>query len=621
MVQKREASALITSLAVHAMILAALFMVQYAVAQQVEDIDIETSFEERERHILDYQKDMPSETDIAVTATDLSGGQVTGETGGNATSQRMQQQLADAVTLKNPDFRVPSGPESLGLDILGDLLPVGDMNGETGVAVEGYGAAMSRLTKEFKRLMRSNRLLVVWLFDESDSMKNDQKEIRDEFHKVYEELGILRKQRKPAQKGKEILLTAVHSFGKGTTELTKPTPIENKVKAAIDKIAVDESGEENMCGAISEIVDKYSKVANRSGRRLVVIVVTDESGDDGEQFDLMLAKVKKSRAPCYILSRESIFGYPYAHIRWKDPKFGLTHWLRIHRGPETAYPEAIQYDGLHGRWDAQSAGFGPYEQVRLAKESGGIFFLLPSEEENLVTVQEHKQRKYDFDSMREYIPLLMSRQDYTAERDASTFRRTIWEVIVKLNPHLDTELQIRERWYSGDHEEFRQEGEQFFNRALRAMSMLNEAVTTLEDIKGLREKEGSTRWRANYDLALAQVLAYRVRLFQFLLAMDQHVKDFPDFKNPKNNRWSLRRRPVMLEPDEKQIKQTKVDMEELIKQQLAAEEQFRYVVYAHKGTPWAYRAQYELRQGFGMEFYEDFRDPRYDELDFELPKQ
>ncbi len=622
MVQKREASAVVTSLVVHALILAALFMVQYAVAQQVEDIDIETVFEEDERQAEEFTKELDPNTEIAENIVNIAGGAISDSLGGDASSQKAQREIAESELIEKPDFQVAVGPTAPALLEMGNHLEHGQVNGETGAAVAGYAPAMSRLTNELKRLMEERKLLVVWLFDESDSMKNDQKEIREQFYKVYEELGVVQSQQKSASKGKEILLTAVHSYGKGVTALTSnPTADTNEIKKAIDKIQVDDSGEENMCGAINAMVDEYAKRAARGDRRLVLLIVTDESGDDGDAIDLTLAKVKKSKTPCYILGRESVFGYPYARVRWKDPEFGLTHWLQIRRGPETAEPESLQYDGLHGRWDAQSAGFGPYEQVRLAKESGGIFFVLPSEEENLVTIQHEEQRKYRLDSMREYAPFWISRKDYLVERSKSPFRTTIWNVIVKLNPHRDNELNIREIWYSNDHEKFREDGELYFRRAVRAMKLLNEAVATLKGIEEQRATEDSPRWRANYDLTMAQTLAYRVRLFQYLLAMDQHMKNFPEPKDPKSNRWSLRRIPRMLEPDETQIKQTGVDMQELKKQQHAAEDQFRFVLFEHPGTPWAYRAQYELNQGFGMEFFETFRDERYDQLTVKLPKQ
>ena len=66
------------------------------------------------------------------------------------------------------------------------------------------------------------------------------------------------------------------------------------------------------------------------------------------------------------------------------------------------------------------------------------------------------------------------------------------------------------------------------------------------------------------------------------------------------------------EPDEEQIRVTKVDMDELNAQMKKATEKFNFVKEQHAGTPWAQRAQWEINNGFGFYFRDVFRDPRYD---------
>src|SRR5690606_16527922 len=117
-----------------------------------------------------------------------------------------------------PDIREFSMPSE---SLLGHDLGEGAVMGETGAVVDGYGAALSRLTRELLRMMRESKVMVVWLFDESESMKDDQREIRDQFHKVYEELGIAVKSDTSlnSRRGRgnrpqdEILLTAIAGFG------------------------------------------------------------------------------------------------------------------------------------------------------------------------------------------------------------------------------------------------------------------------------------------------------------------------------------------------------------------------------------------------------------------------
>ena len=163
----------------------------------------------------------------------------------------------------------------------------------------------------FRSLMRESKVHVVWMFDESESMKDDQKEIRERFHKVYEELGLVQKHDSKLKASDEILLTTVVSFGERVTELTqKPTSNVDEIRKAIDNIKVDESGKENTCAAIMSAVSKYQAGAVRQKRKLVVILVTDESGDDGQLVEETIDRCKKSDTPVYVLGHYSVFGYP-----------------------------------------------------------------------------------------------------------------------------------------------------------------------------------------------------------------------------------------------------------------------------------------------------------------------
>lgn len=615
------------SLGMHVVMLVALsFIVFKSPLDQLQMI-VDSVFTE-ERMQEEFTQEVEQSTEAAETVNYIAGSQAAGVTGtgGVAGPVVAQQKLDDAPSLKEPDVKVNVGAMTVpGLNIISKDLGTGQVSGETGRVVEGYGAALGQMTQELVRMMRESKVLVIWLFDESESMKDDQKEIRERFYKVYEELGLVQKQDAKLKTSDEILLTSIMSFGKGIDEHTvsmKPTSNSDEIKKAIDKIKVDESGLENTCAAITAAVSKYQQFAARSKRKLVLIVVTDESGDDGEKTEETIHRCKTADAPVYVLGHYSVFGYPYARTKWIDPKHGLTHWLTINRGPETPFPECLQFDGLHARWDVFSSGFGPYEQVRIAKQTGGIFFMLPGNEDNLAGAGSFEQRKYELLDMKEYLPDLNSRMVYEKDRDSHKFREVQWKVILALNPHLDKQLEMQEHWYSLDQAEFAKQGEETAKRAMRAMGLLNEAVKQLDSVKKLRDKEQSERWRANYDLMHAQCMAYRVRLFQLLLALDQHYKNKPKPKDEKNNYWDIHRVAQLLEPSKEQIKQTKVDMNELNRQDEMAKAEYKAVIENHPRTPYARRAQWELQYGFGMKFAEVYRDPRYNNLtDIKFPKQ
>ena len=622
MAKPRTFSAFGVSVVVHAALLSAMWMIKINLIDEPPDIAVESIFDEN-RTPQEITQELDPNTDLAESMSAVSGGVVSTTAGTSNAQPKAQVRVETSQQLKDPVLTVNPGTISIpGDDTLDQDLGKGQTKGEVGAVVDGYGAALHRITQELRRLMRVEKVLVVWLFDESESMKDDQAEIRKNFHKVYEDLGLVeRKDAAVRKKGGDVLLTAVVGFGSGYHPLTrKPTADVKEIRAAITRIPIDTTGREDMCRAVATSIDRYHRMAARSKRKLAIIVVSDESGDDGKFLEPTIDKARRAKSPVYILGRESIFGYPYARIRWKDPKYGLWHWVRINRGPETVLPECLQWDGLHSRWDNSNAGFGPYVQVRLARESNGIFFVLPGEEENLSgRAALNERRKFRFLDMKEYQPLLLSEREYVTRRGRSKFRTQIWNVIRRLNPYLDKQLNIRELYYSIEPAKFRSEAAGEFSKAVRAMQLDNEAIRILEKIGPLRAKEDSQRWRAAYDLAYAQVLSYRVRLFQYLLALDQHAKKAPRPKKKSSNVWNVGRHPAMLPPDPQEVKKTKVNIDELKNQEVKARNLYQFVIKEHPGTPWARRAAYELSHGFGMFFYESFRDPKYDRKDIKIP--
>lgn len=622
--QRRQIPAFVVSLALHLGILIPLAFIHAQGKLDDLKVAIETVFSE-DRPPEEFTKELNVDKVVAETMNVTAGAAVVSNavSGGTGAPAVAQQKIETSEQFKDPQVVVNVGQMTVpGLDTIGDDLGESEVIGDVTAVVEGYGAALGRITQEILRMMREDKVLVVWLFDESESMKDDQAEIREQFHKVYQELGIAQeKDTHLKNAGKDILVTAIFSYGKDVHQHTSKqfTADIPEVRAAIDKIGIDESGKENMCGALGQLLDKYRPIAQKSKRKLAFIIVSDESGDDGQLVDDVVAKAKRAKAPVFVLGREAVFGFPYARIRWKDPQYGLDHWLQINRGPETPFPEALQFDGFHARWDAQNSGFGPYEQARLAKETGGVFFVLPNEEENLTVRDAIDKRKFAFLDLKEYVPSLAPRREYEETRAKSKFRSAVWDQIKILNPYLDAELSVQEIHYPVVKAEFQKSGQANFNKALRTMGLLNQAAQALEKVKPLRDKEDSQRWRANYDLVLAQTMAYRVRLFQFLLALDKHSKDFPPLKDPKSNVWNVGRVQEMLIPDAAQIKATKVDVAELKKQEQTARELYEFVMKTHPRTPWAARAEFELRYGFGEKFYEGFHDPRYKSLNIKTP--
>lgn len=683
---KRLVSALIASFLVNFAALLMLSLIIIGGGALTEDFALDSLLAKKPEKPEEQIQVLRKDDTVATTLNTMPGGLESTKIQRTAHRSMQAAPLTTVNELAKMEIATPTvNATGIGRDQYNVDLGEENFKGEPTAIVAGYGDALNRITQEIIRLMRKDKLLVLWLFDESESMKDDQKKIAKNFHIVYEELRIVqqggkgdlksavsgkkssatskkrttkrtalrtkRRRLTPAEKARVFrrasILTAIYGYGDKINQMLAPTADSDTIIETIrEKINIDETGKEKTCAAIAKVIAANRRFAAQQKRKMVVIVVTDESGDDGMAVESARKIAQATKTPLYFLGREAIFGYPYARQRWIDPKYKLPHWIRINRGPETSYPECLQWDGLHNRWDAFSSGFGPYEQVRLARETNGIFFVLPDTETNLAGAGSKEERQFAADAMREYHPLWQERSIYARERSQSKFRRTIWEVIVALNPtehaqklipSYDKQLNIREHHYSTDLAEFKRQASKEVVKAYKAWVTLAKAIQLLESIEPLRAKERSTRWRANYDLARAQCRAYRVRLFQFLLRMDEHVNASPPRQVPKprpgrkkSNEWWFGRSRDMIDPDDAQFERVnqffklKLSREEFLallkKDEDIAREQYQLVLTRHAGTPWAQRAQWELSHGFGMRITDVFWDPRYKRRDIKIPK-
>lgn len=621
--QLKNVKGLLISGSIHVVALVVLSLIHFAVANTDEVYEIESVIADDQRTHDEIQQELDTQTEIAETLNFVSGGVVStdlGTAGGGALgadANAAAEKILQSDAMQEPQVDVSVGVAELPAgDVIANDLGAGEVAGEVGVLVEGYGPALDRLTQELIRLMRTDSLHVVWLFDESESMKDDQADLKQRIYRVYEELRLVSDvdtDGKPSNRKKRLadlpLVTSIASFGKGFSIHTKePTNDEKVLMQAIDGISIDETGVENTNAAVLAVVNQYRRMAQGSGRKLVIVVVSDESGDDGEALlEEAVNAVKQMKAPVYVLGREAVFGTLYAYVRWIHPDYETLHYLPIRRGPETPFAELLQFDGFRNRRDAHMSGFGPYDQVRLARDSGGIFFQLPHEEQNLNDFQEQKENVL---VMREYLPSLDSRRKYAEERNSSPFRKAIWDVIVMLNPYDPNAKEITvptQGVFSRDPASYQPAINGRIQQCLFTLGVLNQAQQRLEQVKALRTREPSVRWRANFDLMYAQLFAYRLRLFEYALGLDQHAKKLPayEFANEKADGWYIGiGASGIIYPDEVQAKALKITKEDIETTHAKAEELLNFVIESHPNTSWAHRAQWEFSRNFGVSFAE-----------------
>ena len=128
--------------------------------------------------------------------------------------------------------------------------------------------------------------------------------------------------------------------------------------------------------------------------------------------------------------------------------------------------------------------------------------------------------------MRPYRPDLRARIEVLADRDEFPLRTLIWKVIQDLNPYqtgAQKAVEMRME-FSLNPQEFFQQARREQEKAKMHLRYMAEAEQALLSGKHLREQEADPRWRANYDIILAQLIAYQARIYEYGVALDDFIK-------------------------------------------------------------------------------------------------
>jgi len=556
----------------------------------LEDEPVEFELEQEIRLLNDPSLSLFSTAPRVGAAGDLQGSAETPQLDARVLEQADAEAKLDEVRIEYPLASAPT------FERLIEAVPDGDFKGDPRAIIDDYQQAMDRITQELMWKMDRGPVLLIWVFDQSGSMKDDQQEIRQRVNQVYVQLGLTGRDRS------QLLTTSVVSFGEGyLTHTPRPTSEVDEIRSAIAAVPEDPSGREFMCQAVLTAISQHRDYARSSARQMVLILVTDESGereDNRQNLERVLAEAKAARCTIYVLGREAVFGYPMAYMRWEHPQTRDIHWLPIDRGPETAFVEQLQTDGFRRRHDAFPSGFGPYEQCRMARETGGIFFMLPSLESSLV---RGEKRIYELQVMRPYRPDLRARGEVLHDRDRYPLRSVIWQCIYDLDPLQRPELsgQIEMRvHFSPVFEEFVRQARREQEKAKAYLMYLARVQKALEQGAHHRQQEADPRWQANYDLIYAQLVAYQARMWEYGAALEaflQQPKIVPLTKPPDLRlvHWNV----TVRSPTRTKESQAYIDQASAL---------FRRTMENHPGTPWAARAAVELKRGFGVDFVPEY---------------
>lgn len=482
------------------------------------------------------------------------------------------------------------------------------ITGTSSSGVAGAAGAVDRITQEILLSLDERPTLVVWLFDQSGSLKSQRESIARRFDRVYDELGVIEASGNPAfrRHDDKPLLTAVASFGSTLELLTKkPTDDVNAIKSAVRSVPDDPSGRENVFQSVQYLADRFRHYRLQSPRRNVMIVVfTDEAGDDVQELDATIETCRKFAIPVFVVGVPAPFGREDAFIRYvdPDPKYDQSEqWLPVHQGPESLLPERLKlnFAGQRQYDERIDSGFGPYGLSRLTSETGGIYFTVHPNRKvgerisawETAAYASHLTTFFDERVMRTYQP------DYVTVDQYYQFlskNRACASLVQAAQLSWTTPLQdVRRRFPKIDDAQLARELSVAQRDAAKLEPKILQIVSILRQGEADRSKVTKPRWQAGYDLAMGRALAVKVRTEGYnamLAAAKQGLK----FANPKNDTWILRpTRNVTVNSA-------------LANEAKAATAYLQRVVDEHPNTPWADDAKRELRQPLGWRWDEEF---------------
>lgn len=452
----------------------------------------------------------------------------------------------------------------------------------------GTEGAVDRVTLEIASSLRQGKTMPVWLFDESISLESRREEIIARFENIYRQLGLM-----DDLDTKDALKTGIIGYGAQVHLLVKePTSDLEEMSKAVKSITSDISGVENVFAAINLAIREYGPVRRKMRANMMVIIVTDERGDDfgGDSYAVLeetVRRLTREGIRVYCIGNSSPFGRQkgYVHVKWKaeDGTEFEDDIPEADQGPETPLAEGLQlpfWTANAQQLDRMSSGYGPYTLSRLCNETGGIFFV----------ADDTTIKKWDPQIMRQYAP------DY---RPGSEYRRQVQSNLAKASLIAAAQLAVTEpvpipqRTFQANNDNILREQ---ITEAQKPLAVLDYFLTRVHEALDMgekhRDKLDTDRWRAQYDLAMGRILAMRVRAFGYNAVLAEMKSSPKRFEKAESNQW-------ILEPSDEI--QGAANVRKMHDKALIY---LNRVIDEHPGTPWAFLAKMELSEPLGWKWRE-----------------
>ncbi|HQX49499.1 MAG TPA: vWA domain-containing protein [Planctomycetaceae bacterium] len=447
----------------------------------------------------------------------------------------------------------------------------------------GTERAVDGLTQEIAASLRQRKTIVVWLIDESQTLKSRRDLIANRFETIYRQLGLI-----DDTNTNDALKAGVISYGDDVHVLVHDATSElTELTKAVRGIKDDESGKENVFAAVAEALEIYTPVKHEMPANTIFIIVTDERGDDYEKLEEIAKRCSQESVKVYCIGNASVFGREKGFVRYKWEYEGeqFEEEIPVDQGPETAMPENLQlpsWTNTPHDLNRMSSGFGPYTLSRLCAETGGIFLI----------AEDTTGEKWDPQIMRKYTPDYRSQVEFMKQLNKNPAMQAL---LGATHISVTEDVPIPQRVFQANDETILREHITEAQKLLAVLDyFLQRLQTLLEDGEKHRDKLDSARWRASFDLAMSRTLAMRIRTLEYDARLAEMKSSPKKFEKTDSNQWRL-------EPSEKVIAS-----EDIRKMHDKALEYLKRVVKEHPGTPWACLAGLELRDPLGWDWVEGY---------------
>jgi hypothetical protein len=455
--------------------------------------------------------------------------------------------------------------------------------------------AVKKVATVINQSLEVGPTLVVWILDRTPSAQETVTDVT---------LAAMNYYRSPEVRELSVgeanpLLTAIVGFDDKVQFLVDPpTGDVQKIAEGFDTLKPSAAGREMPFTAVKQAVEKYLPLRTGERREFVIVVVTDEAGDDAKIVEELVEPTRRNAIPVYVIGLPAPWGQtnPFAaNPKTIDPASDDSVPTL---GPETLLSERVDIDNWTARYANTSlvdSGFGPFALERLCRVSRGQFFALrpgtgfgyrgvsartwPTGDE--LQFEDNVLSKYapDYVSEAEYRKLLVENAACAALCEAARGAKVTIEGAPGARFPKGAEAKMAKQLSAA---------QQF---AARNSPPVDDLYNILVKGEADRANLTSTRWQAEFDLAMGRVLANKARLDGYN-SMIAALKRGKTFQKPDSREW------VLESADNFETESTIKKMAEKAKTYLER------VIQEHPGTPWAKIAEEELKTPLGWQWKE-----------------